>query len=264
MVNDHGQIVFCPRSNLGVMFLNQATSTRMRILVPRIPLILLNAHLVLDLPLSQIGKSRDHGCDGTHEMLKLIQSRPVFGIIWLALGLSLSLSQGCARSEPHAAVPSDPNSLDANSIEATSPDTSTRITSALPFASHAHILPSGTLLTVQLDNSLSTAKVRDGDTFTASVAAPLTVDGDPLIERGAVATGHVESVRAQAGSGYFQLRLSALTVEGRQLALQTTSLFTRGTSGQPDEVRVQKGRHLTFRLTSPLTLNEPKSIAATE
>jgi hypothetical protein len=135
------------------------------------------------------------------------------------------------------------------------------MTSALPFASHAHTLPSGTLLTVQLDNSLSTAKVRDGDTFTASVAAPLTIDGDPLIERGAVATGHVESVRAQAGAGYFQLRLSGLTVEGRQLALQTTSLFTRGTSEQPDEVRVQKGRHLTFRLTSPVTLNEPKSVA---
>jgi hypothetical protein len=140
-------------------------------------------------------------------------------------------------------------------------DTTTAKTSPLPFRSHPHILPSGTLLTVQLENSLSTAKVRDGDTFTASVAAPLTIDGDPLVERGAVATGHIESVRTQSGSGYFQLRLSALTVEGRQLALQTTSLFTRGTSEQPDEVRVQKGRHLTFRLTSPVTLNEPKSIA---
>jgi hypothetical protein len=229
------------------------------------------------------------------EMVSLIQFRPVFGIACLALGLSLS--QSCARSEPHPsvtatpvspqklpfhpaaghasagqgthpAVPPDTNSLDANSIatsiETTSIETTsieTTKTSALPFRSHAHILPSGTLLTVQLENSLSTAKVRDGDTFTASVAAPLTIDGDPLVERGAVATGHIESVRAQAGSGYFELRLSALTVEGRQLALQTTSLFTRGTSEQPDEVRVQKGRHLTFRLTSPVTLNEPKSIA---
>jgi hypothetical protein len=229
-------------------------------------------------------------------MVRLIQFRPVLGIACLALGLSLS--QSCARSEPHPSVTATPvspqklpfhpaadhgsagqgthpavspdtNSLDANSIATTSIETTsiettlieTTKTSALPFRSHAHILPSGTLLTVQLENSLSTAKVRDGDTFTASVAAPLTIDGDALIERGAVATGQVESVRAQSGSGYFELRLSALTVEGRQLALQTTSLFTRGTSELPDEVRVQKGRHLTFRLTSPVTLNEPKSIA---
>ena len=114
---------------------------------------------------------------------------------------------------------------------------------------------------MQLENSLSAAKVRDGDSFTASVAAPLTIDGDPLIERGTVATGHVESVRSQAGSGYFQLTLSALTVEGRPLALQTSSLFARGTLQQSDGVRVQKGRRLTFRLTSPVTLNEPKSMA---
>ena len=113
--------------------------------------------------------------------------------------------------------------------------------SAVPFNSHAHTLPSGTLLTVQLQNSLSAAEVRDGDTFTASVAAPLTIDGDPLIERGTVATGHVESVRSQAGSGYFQLTLSALTVEGRPLALQTSSLFARGTLQPSDGVRVQKG-----------------------
>ena len=114
---------------------------------------------------------------------------------------------------------------------------------------------------MQLQNSLSAAEVRDGDTFTASVAAPLTIDGDPLVERGTVATGHVESVRSQAGSGYFQLRLSALTVEGRPLALQTSSLFARATMQQSDGVGVQKGRRLTFRLTSPLTLNEPKSMA---
>lgn len=131
----------------------------------------------------------------------------------------------------------------------------------MPFGSHAHVLPSGTLLTVQLESPLSTADVRDGDTFTASVAAPLAIDGDPLIERGAVATGHVESVRAHAGSGYFQLKLSTIAVEGRQLSLQTSSLFAQATSQHQDGVRVQKGRRLTFRLTSPVTLNEPKSMA---
>jgi hypothetical protein len=214
-------------------------------------------------------------------MTRLLQSRPVFGMACLALGLSLS--QGCARSEPHSSdagtavsepkLPFHPPANQASAGEgahpAVSPDPNSpdpsspnpKKASALPFGSRARILPSGTLLTVQLQNSLSAAQVRDGDTFTAAVAAPLAIDGDPLIERGAVATGHVESVRSQAGSGYFQLTLSAITVEGRQLPLQTSSLFARGTSQQADGVRVQKGRRLTFRVKSPVTLNEPKSVA---
>ena len=207
-------------------------------------------------------------------MMRLLQSRPVFGVVSLALGMSLGLTQSCARSQPshpsgaasavsEQKLPFHPTADQPSAAEgvhpAVSPDP--KPAGTVPFNSRAHTLPSGTLLTVQLQNSLSAAEVRDGDTFTASVAAPLTVDGDPLIERGTVATGHVESVRSQAGSGYFQLKLSALTVEGRPLALQTSSLFARATMQPSDGVRVQKGRRLTFRLTSPVTLNEPKSMA---
>lgn len=228
----------------------------------------LNSDLVLHLPLSHSRNSRDH--IGDDAMMQLLKSRPVVGSVCLALGLSLT--QSCARSEPHTSdaasavseqkLPFRPPADQAfagGMHPAVSPDP--QPASAVPFNSHAHTLPSGTLLTVQLQNSLSAAHVRDGDTFTASVDAPLTIDGDPLIERGTVATGHVESVRSQAGSGYFQLTLSALTVEGRPLALQTSSLFARGTLQPSDGVRVQKGRRLTFRLTSPVTLNEPKSVA---
>jgi hypothetical protein len=211
-----------------------------------------------------------------YAMMRLLQSRPVFGLFCLTLGLTLSLTQGCAPSEPlhrsDAASPSSEQELPFHPVAdqvsasegthpAVSPDP--KVTSALPFrtGSHPRILPSGTLLTVQLEDALSTAKVRAGDAFVASVAASLAIDGDPLIERGATATGHIESVRADKRSGYFQLALTAITVEGRQLALQTSSLFARGTLQPPDGIRVQKGRRLTFRLSSPVTLDEPKSMA---
>ena len=188
----------------------------------------------------------------------------------------MSLTQGCAHSEPlHRNDTGSPSSeqeppfhsdTDLASASdgahpAVSPDP--RVTTAPPFrpGSQSHILPSGTLLTVQLQDALSAAKVRAGDTFLASIAAPLAIDGDPFIERGAMATGHIEAVRAEARSGYFQLTLTALTIDGRQLALQTSSLFARGTPQQPGGIRVQKGRRLTFRLTSPVMLDEPKSVA---
>jgi hypothetical protein len=158
-----------------------------------------------------------------------------------------------------------------------------KLATGLPFraASHPHVLPSGTLLTVQLEDSLSTATVHAGDAFTASVAAPLSIDGDTVIERGTAVTGRVESAQSQTdrpglvpGSGYFRLSLNAITVEGRQLALQTSSLFARGTSEPADvstsgstpdlhspSLRVPKGHRLTFRLTAPVTLDHPNSMA---
>lgn len=214
-----------------------------------------------------------------------------------ALGVALSLSPGCTRSEPGTLagpaastggkqeLPFHQNTEQASSGAAADSAASRdpKLAGGLPFraALHPRILPSGTLLTVQLEGSLSTARVHAGDAFTATVAAPLTIDGDTLIQRGAAVTGRVESALSQAGhpgqfpgSGYFRLTLRSLTVGGRPVALQTSSLFARGTVQQwnvssssspsdlPSEVvRVQKGRPLTFRLTAPVTLGDPSSTA---
>jgi hypothetical protein len=210
--------------------------------------------------------------------------------------VALCLNQGCARSEPsnptnasstagEQKTPFRPSADSASASDgmhpAVSPDS--KLAVSLPFRtlSHPRILPSGTLLTVQLEDSLSADKVRAGDAFAASLAAPLAIDGDTLIERGTTVTGRVESAQSQAdlpglipGSGYFRLTLSAITVEGRQLALQTSSLFARGSSqpvivsasaSQSDlrshGLQVQKGHRLTFRLTAPVTLDAPNSMA---
>ncbi len=226
--------------------------------------------------------------DAMTTLSRVLRSSAIFGMFCLAL----SLSQGCARSEP--SNPANADSVDAQGLPfrpdsnpATVSDTARPAPPpvpklSLPFRAglRSRILPSGTLLTVQLDDSLSTTKVHAGDAFTASVAAPLSVDGDIFVERGTAVTGRVESAQSQTdrpglvpGSGYFRLTLNGITIEGRQLALQTSSLFARGQSpntwppGTPSDLRsdivqVQKGRRLTFRLTAPLTLNDSKSMAS--
>jgi hypothetical protein len=205
----------------------------------------------------------------------------------VALCLALSLSQACARSEPlhptASSVAASEQKLPFHADTGHAPGDGAhpavppapQLASGLPFraVSHPRILPAGTLLTVQLEGSLSTAKVHAGDAFTASVASPLTVDGDTLIERGTAVTGCVEAMQwlaARSGlapvSGYFRLTLSAIANAGGQVALQTSSLFARGTSQQLNAasrggVRVPKGRRLTFRLTAPVTLGDPNSVA---
>ena len=229
---------------------------------------------------------------------ELLHSPAAFGIYCLVL----SLNQGCARPGPlpptnagssasEQKLPFYPDAEPSSASEGARPrlkdqdnvSADSKQATGLPFhrGSRPCVLPSGTLLTVQLEDSLSTAKVRAGDAFTASVAAPLTLGGETLIARGAAVTGRVESAQLQAdrsgwvsASGYFRLTLSAITVDGRQLALQTSSLFARGTSqpwkvsssGNPSDQRpngvlVQKGRRLTFRLTAPVTLDDPNSMA---
>lgn len=157
---------------------------------------------------------------------------------------------------------------------------------ALPFrAAQPCILPPGTFLTVKLDRSLLPEKVHSGDTFLASVAGPILIDGRTVIDAGTQVTGRVESAQVSSprldraassasapGKGYVQLTLTGIVVDGKQLPLQTASLFARGTSPQSnlssrqigqqaDIVRVQRGRCLTFRLIAPITLDEPHAVA---
>jgi hypothetical protein len=209
------------------------------------------------------------------------------GLVGLGLALSLSLSviftQGCARSEPaqssEASSPAsqqklpfhtegDQASAGDDALPAVAPDA--KRPASMPFRamSRARILPAGTLLTVQLKDSMSAARVHAGDVFTASVVAPLVIDRDRLVEPGTVVTGRVEAARSLPerpgkvpGSGYFRLSLTAITLEGRQLALQTSSLFARGTLQPSEGVGVPKGRRLTFRLTTPVALDAPNSLA---
>jgi len=197
------------------------------------------------------------------------------------LVLALGLNLGCARSEPlhrsDASAPASEQSLPFHSDTGQSSNGASapgaldpKQAASLPFRDEAHprLLPAGTLLTVQLEDSLSTAKVRAGDEFTASVSAPLVLDQYTIVPRGTAVTGRVESARSlPAGpgrvpsSGYFRLTLSSIAVEGRQIAIQTSSLFARGSLQPLAGISVPKSRPLTFRLTAPVQLDEPNSAA---
>ncbi len=197
----------------------------------------------------------------------------------LAAGLAFGLA--CERSQPDQ--PADPGVSAAeqkipfhDGREQTSPvgaqgspRPNPASSDAPPFrGSSSRIVPPGTLVTVQLQHTLSSTGIHPGDTFTAVIAAPLTVNGDILIDRGAAVTVRVESARSRPyqpgslpGSGYIRLSLSAIDIDGKQIPLQTSSLFARGLLQKPDGVRIPKGRDLTFRLTSPLALDQSEVVA---
>lgn len=170
-----------------------------------------------------------------------------------AVGQTLPFHQDSQTSDGESAVPAVP------------PDVKTPSFAPFQPTSPSSILPAGTLLTVRLPYLLSATHVQPGDPFSASVAAPFTVNGKTLVERGTCVVGRIESVRVdstnpQAPRGYFRLTLKSINIGGKDVALQTLSLYTRATvmpskaASQPATFRILQGRHLTFRLTAPVAL----------
>jgi len=195
-----------------------------------------------------------------------------------AFCLCLCFSLGCERSEPSPpgtdsaagtqSLPFHPGSdLPSREVPVSTAPNS-QLAGNLPFHDRSRTLPAGSFLTVQLKDSLSSTKIHPGYGFTASVAVPLTMGGNTLIDRGTEVSGQVESARSRLdpsqpadSSGYIRLRLTALNLSGREIPLETSSLFARGIVQGSGGVRLAKGRHLTFRLTAPVGLEEANTMA---
>jgi hypothetical protein len=226
---------------------------------------------------------------------------PQSELAWLVLCSILSLAQGCSRQsavqspEAKANIPATEQNLpfhqnpvrtmDNSAHPAVPSDGNAGNRRPFPAALRSHSLPPGTLITVWLKDSLAVSHVRTGDTFSASVAEPLTIDGETVIDRGILVRGRVESAPPSANprtygpdrgpdASYVRLTLNSITVGGKVLDLQTSTLFAKDTlqpkgswsskdreaGRQSRALGIRKGRRLTFRLTAPVTFSSPNSV----
>jgi hypothetical protein len=92
-------------------------------------------------------------------------------------------------------------------------------------------VPSGTVVAVRLQNTVSSASARAGDTFQAVLDDDLVVKGQTVAPKGTPITGRVMEAKSSGrlhDSGYLRLTLSSMTLNGNEVPLQTTSLFAKG------------------------------------
>jgi len=80
-------------------------------------------------------------------------------------------------------------------------------------------VPKGTQLTAVVDETLRSAKTHEGDTFAASLVAPVKIDGKTVIPKGAHVTGKVVHVKKTE----IKVELASLTLHGKSYDLQTNS-----------------------------------------
>lgn len=100
-------------------------------------------------------------------------------------------------------------------------------------------IPAGTQIMVRLQETLAADKVQTGDTFHATLDAPLEISGFVLAERGAHAIGRiVESDRAGRVRGVSKLALELTqitTSDGQTVMLQSEAFNREGTSSKKSD-----------------------------
>lgn len=141
----------------------------------------------------------------------------------LALATGCSRQPGLQTSDENAAndqqLPFD-RAADKNGISPTG--------SLTPVA-----IPAGTPITIRLQSSVSSAASHSGESFDAVLDDPIVVNGQTVAPRGAAVTGKVVAAKASGrlhDPGYLRLTLTSISVNGKPLPLQTSSVFVKGGS----------------------------------
>lgn len=94
------------------------------------------------------------------------------------------------------------------------------------------VIPAGTLLTVRLGEALGSKISQSGQTFTATLAQPVDVEGKTAIPSGASAAGVVVAAKPLGrfkGAATLQVKLTSITVEGNERAIETSSVVRTAT-----------------------------------
>jgi len=149
-----------------------------------------------------------------------------------ALGLCLTLGLACNRP---TGLP-DADAAKSDAAQKLPFDRERRSAGISP--SHSLVpsvtrLPEGTPLTICLQRGLSSVSAHPGDSFAATLDAPIVIEGQTLVSRGAPVSGRVLEAKRSTGPrdpGYLRLALVSLTVGEKPFPIGTSSLFAKGSS----------------------------------
>jgi hypothetical protein len=162
----------------------------------------------------------------------------------LTLGLYLSFAVlGCNKPAAPPDSSASPSSSDGSSSSAApngdaagsgSGMSKTAMSNMKPEPARPLLVPAGTVLTVRLGQTVGSKISSAGQTFTATLASPVVVDGKTAIPSGAAASGTVVDAKPLGrfkGGASLQLRLTSIAIGGADQSISTSSV-----------VRAEKGK----------------------
>ena len=140
-------------------------------------------------------------------------------LVRLLIALLLSVfTLGCSRLPESAQAAGDP---DAPSAPAAA---------SAPFAAELTI-PEGTPIAIRMQQTVSSASARPGEQFDAILDDPILMDERTVVPRGVPVVGRVVEARHSGHlnhSGYLRITLASITIDGKPVPVQTSSLFVMG------------------------------------
>ena len=104
-------------------------------------------------------------------------------------------------------------------------------------------IPAGTQLTIRLNDTLDTERNQVGDSFHATLGAPIVINSDTVIPSGADVVGRVVDVKSAgrfAGNSVLTLELNSLSVNGKTYNIQTNQ-WTRQGKGEGKNTATKVG-----------------------
>jgi len=159
--------------------------------------------------------------------------------LWCLLILiaALAATLGCGNK------PSEEQQSSDNMNEGKSPSLMQRMTGASKAT-----LPQGTIITVRLGETISTKTAKAGDSFTGTVAEPVSEGGKVVIPEGSSAEGTVADSKGMGhfkGGALLKIVLTSITVKGNNYQVQASanSHFAKG-KGKRSAVMIGGGAGL--------------------
>jgi hypothetical protein len=165
------------------------------------------------------------------------------------LVLATALTLGCSRQT--GVHPSDGNNnSDQLPFEYTADKTGISPTASLIAAE----IPAGTPITIRLQAAMSSAASRPGDGFNAVLDKPILLQGQTIAPAGSTVRGKVLAAKASSRAqdpGFLRITLTEISLNGRFLALQTSSIFVKGATRQKRRLATRVGGDTTRVGTIP-------------
>ncbi len=94
-------------------------------------------------------------------------------------------------------------------------------------------IPQGTAVTVRMQSGVSSANAQAGETFSATLDAPIVVGGRTIVKSGAAVVGKVVDARRSGRlekPGYLKIALASIAIDGKQVRVESTSVAVQGSS----------------------------------
>jgi hypothetical protein len=139
--------------------------------------------------------------------------------------------------------PDQPSGNDANASPSVAESTKSAVKKALE--PKPLLVPADTVLSVVLDQTISSKTTKTGEKFSATVETPVEIDGKVAVPKGARASGIVKEAKSAGrfkGGAVLSLALTSVEVNGKEYEIQTAApTMSRKGKGKRTAVMVGGG-----------------------